>query len=635
MGELQVTATQNAEQMRFFMKCLLRDMEALEHMLRTGLIESDRRRIGAEQELFIVDHAYRPALLALELLETIDDEHFTPELALFNLEYNLDPFDFGGDCFRKLEKQGVELLAVARQKAREMNADIVMTGILPTLRQSDVSIDSITPEPRYFALNEVMTKLRGGTFHLRIKGVDECRIQHKSMLLEACNTSFQVHLQVTAEEFAKLYNISQLVAAPIMACAVNSPLLFGKRLWRETRLALFQQSIDTRRNEIPARALMPRVSFGSKWVKESVTEIFQEDISRFRALLGSEKYQDPFEALGRGQAPTLDALRLHNGTVYRWNRACYGISSGKPHLRIENRLLPSGPSVVDEVANAAFWLGLVHGYAAEHGDPQTQMHFDDAKSNLLAAARLGLDSQFNWTDGQRYPASDLILDQLIPLAKKGLGMFGIDPDDIQRYLGVIRKRVDHCRTGARWQVRSLVGMNDHSSESQRLAALVKSMIENQETGKPGHEWELAQLEEADDWKDHYSTVESFMVSDIFTVHQDELVDLAAKMMEWSHIRHVPVEDSEHRLVGLVTHRKLLRFLLGGDSSSQVPVSEIMESNPITIRRDTPTLEAIKLMKANKISCLPILDDQGRLVGIVTDNDFMGVARKLLQQKLSE
>ena len=178
-------------------------------------------------------------------------------------------------------------------------------------------------------------------------------------------------------------------------------------------------------------------------------------------------------------------------------------------------------------------------------------------------------------------------------------------------------------------------MSDTNSEKQRLAALVKAMIENQETGKPGHEWNLAQLEESSDWKDYYSTVESFMVSDIFTVHQDELVDLAAKMMEWSHIRHVPVEDGEHRLVGLVTHRKLLKFLLGGDTSSQVPVSEIMEPNPITIRRETPSLEAIKLMEANKISCLPILDDHGRLVGIVTDNDFMGVARKLLQQKLSE
>ncbi|MBC8405393.1 MAG: CBS domain-containing protein [Planctomycetes bacterium] len=635
MGELQVTATQNAEQMRFFMKCLLRDMEALEHMLRTGLIESDRRRIGAEQELFIVDRACRPALLAQELLETIDDPHFTPELALFNLECNLDPFDFGGACFAELEAQATELLALARRKARELNADVVMTGILPTLRQSDVDLDAITPQPRYFALNEVMTKLRGGTFHLHIKGVDECRIKHKSMLLEACNTSFQVHLQVTAEEFAKLYNISQLVAAPIMASAVNSPLLFGKRLWRETRLALFQQSIDTRNTDIPARSLMPRVSFGSKWVKSSVTEIFQEDISRFRALLGNEHYQDPFDALARGEAPTLDALRLHNGTVYRWNRACYGISSGKPHLRIENRLLPSGPSILDEVANAAFWLGLVHGYAAEHGDPQLSMDFDDAKSNLLAAARIGLDSQFKWIDGKRYAASELIVEQLLPLAEKGLASFGIEPDDITKYLGVIRNRVDHCRTGARWQVRSLVGMSDQSSSNQRLAALVQAMIRNQETGKPGHEWDLAQLEETSDWKDYYSTVESFMVSDIFTVHQDELVDLAAKMMEWSHIRHVPVEDDKHRLVGLVTHRKLLKFLLGGDSSSQVPVSEIMEPNPITIRRETPTLEAIKLMDANRISCLPILDELGRLVGIVTDNDFMGVARKLLQQKLSE
>jgi CBS domain-containing protein/gamma-glutamylcysteine synthetase len=636
MGEQMVTASQSSKQMRYFMKCILRDMEALDHMLGAGMIESDRMRVGAEQEVFLVDHAFRPTMLAAELLAAVDDPHFTHELALFNLEFNLDPFEFKGNCLKQLEDQALGLLSKLRAEAHKLNADVVLTGILPTLRQSEVHAGCITPLPRYHALNEVMTALRGGTFNLRIKGVDELLIEHHSMLLEACNTSFQVHLQVNAEDFGKLYNASQLAAAPVLACAVNSPLLFGKRLWHETRIALFQQSIDTRPSGIPARALMPRVSFGTSWVKSSVLEIFQEDISRFRALLGTDSYQDPFETIKQGYPPSLDALRLHNSTVYRWNRACYGISDGKPHLRIENRLLPSGPSILDEVANAAFWIGLTHGFAEQHGDPKDLISFDDAKSNLLAAARIGLDSQFSWLDGKRYPAADLIIEHLLPLAQKGLQKFSIDGDNISRYLGVIRERVKHGHTGARWIVRSLEGMSQDTSLTRRHASLVEATIGHQMSGTPVHKWQLALLEGDTGWKEQHAKVESFMVSDIFTVHEDELVDLAAKMMEWSHIRHVPVEDDDHRLVGLVTHRRLLRFLLAQPHpSGEIPVSEIMETDPITIVPEASTLAAIDLMQEHKISCLPVVDEQKRLVGIVTDNDFMGVARTLLKQKLSD
>ena len=636
MGELKVTASRDAEQMRFFMKCVLRDMEALEKMLGEGMIESDRRRIGAEQEVFLVDHAFRPTLTAEPILAALADEHFTHELALFNIEYNLDPVPFIDDGLRQLERQAVNLLAKLRETAHQHDTQIVLCGILPTLRQSDVSLDAMTPLPRYKALNEVMTAMRGGTFRLRLRGVDELRLEHDSMMLEACNTSFQVHLQVTAEEFAPLYNISQLLSAPVVSIACNSPLLFEKRLWRETRLGLFQQSADTRSADVPQRSLVPRVSFGTQWVRESVTEIFREDVSRFRSLLGSESYQDPFEPLARGEAPSLDALRLHNGTVYRWNRACYGISDGKPHLRIENRLLPAGPTILDEVANAAFWLGAVLGFHAEHGDPQHLMSFDDAKENLIDAARLGLDAKPKWIDGKRYEAADLILEHLLPLAEQGLAAHGIDADDRERYLGVISARAKQGRTGARWQIRSLAGMSKESGAAERSASLVRSMLKNQLVGNPVHEWELAARGNIDSWKEHYGKVSAFMTSDIFTVHQDELLDLAAKMMDWSHIRHVPVEDDQHHLVGLVSHRAILRFLLQGSSHErQVPVSEIMESNPITVTPDSESLEAIRIMKEHRIACLPVVEKNGKLVGIVTDHDFMDVAGQLLHQKLSE
>ena len=279
---------------------------------------------------------------------------------------------------------------------------------------------------------------------------------------------------------------------------------------------------------------------------------------------------------------------------------------------------------------------VVVGFHAEHGDPQHLMSFDEAKANLVDAARLGLDARPKWIDGKRYEAADLVLEHLLPLADRGLEAHGIDADDRERYLGVITSRAKQGRTGARWQIRSLAGMAKDTGAAERSASLVKAMIQNQRTGQPVHDWELASGGEIDAWKEHYGQVSSFMTSDIFTVHQDELLDLAAKMMDWSHIRHVPVEDDEHHLVGLVSHRRMLRFLLSeGSRDREVAVSEIMERDPITVAPDCSSLDAIRLMKEHRIACLPVVDSKQKLVGIVTDHDFMDVAGQLLQQKLSE
>jgi CBS domain-containing protein len=278
----------------------------------------------------------------------------------------------------------------------------------------------------------------------------------------------------------------------------------------------------------------------------------------------------------------------------------------------------------------------VLGFHAEHGDPQHLMNFDDAKENLVDAARLGLDAKPKWIDGKRYEAADLILEHLLPLAEQGLAAHGIDTDDRERYLGVISARAKQGRTGARWQIRSLAGMSKEKGAAERSASLVRSMIKNQLVGNPAHEWELAASGDIDSWKERYGKVSSFMTTDIFTVHQDELLDLAAKMMDWSHIRHVPVEDDAHHLVGLVSHRAILRFLLQASSQGrQVPVSEIMQGNPITVAPDSDSLEAIRLMKEHRIACLPVVEKNGKLVGIVTEHDFMDVAGQLLHQKLSE
>lgn len=637
MGTLDVTTHRDEEQLRFFTSAVLRDVQALEQMLRDGVIESDKRRVGAEQEMFIIDEAMRPAPIAEQLLADLDDEHYTPELAKFNLEFNLDPFDFSGDCFAKVEAQANDLLARARAAARARGCDVVLTGILPTLKKEDMTLANMTPQPRYFALNEALSKLRGGDFRLRLKGIDDLVISHDSVMLEACNTSFQVHLQVTPDDFAMMYNISQALAGPVMACCSNSPMLFGKRLWRETRLALFQQSLDTRREEVHDREMQPRVSFGTGWVKESVLELYKEDIGRFRPLVGAESYEDPFEALKAGRAPELMALRLHTGTVYRWNRACYGVGGGKAHLRIENRLLPAGPSVLDEVANAALWLGAMHGFAQEFGDPAEQLDFDDAKNNLLAAARLGLDSQLKWVDDRSYPVGELVLEHLLPLARKGLKSCEVDAVDIDRLLNVIEERVRSESTGAAWQLRSFNRIRRKTNASEALHSIVACTVDAQERGHAVHEWKDAvPCDVAVRWSHQYERISSLMITDLYTVRAAELVDLAANMMDWWHLRHIPVEDDDHKLVGLVTHRTLMRYAFNRrQDDDRVAVKDIMETEVVSVTPDTRTLEALERMQAERISCLPVVDQENRLVGVVTEESLMAIASRLLEQKLKE
>ncbi|MCP4896829.1 MAG: CBS domain-containing protein [bacterium] len=637
MGDQDVQEKVRQEELRVFLKHLLEDVRAFERMLEIGMFESDTRRIGAEQEVFLVDRRWRPAPIAPSVIEEIDDPSFTTELARFNLEINLDPLSFGGDCLRQMENQLEEALEKARSCAARQDAAVVLTGILPTINKSDLELDNMTPNPRYLALNEALTRLRGGDYELHLTGMDELHAHHDSIMVEACNTSFQVHFQVGADEFAQLYNIAQAVAGPVLSAAVNSALLFGKRLWRETRIGLFQQSIDTRRTTPHLREQTPRVSFGRRWVRSSALEIIREDIARFRTVLATETDEDPFEAIERGEAPQLKALRLHLGTVYRWNRVCYGIMNGKPHLRIENRILPSGPTIRDEMANAAFWYGLVSGVLTVHGDVTKRMDFDDTQTNFFAAAQNGLNAQLIWFDGKLQPADRLILETLLPLAREGLQASSIDEGDIDTYLGTIEERVRAGRTGAQWQLSSLAGMGGKGPLSERLAAITAATAFRQATGRPVHTWEPAELSEGGGWKRNYTSVEQCMDTDLVTVNEHEPVDLVAHLMEWNHIRHVLVEDDANRLVGVVSQRALLR-LVGTYHPEQLegpmPVREVMITDPVTVSPETSTLEAIEMMRSNRWACLPVVKN-GHLVGIVTESMFMAIAATLLEEKLTE
>jgi len=634
MGEQNVKKVSDEATQREFMKSLLTEVQALEKMLDSGLVESGVRRIGAEQEMFLIDKAHKPALKAVEILDAIDDDRFTHELGLFNLEANLAPHILGGKCLSKMEQEAQELYRHARLTAAHFDCDIALVGILPTLTKENLGLESMVPSPRYYALNDAIRALRGSEFRFTINGIDQLSVKHDNVMLEACNTSFQVHFQVSPENFAKNYNIAQVVTAPLLAAAVNSPILLGKRLWHETRIAVFEYSIDTRSKIHQERGLKPRVHFGDHWLEESVTEIFKEDIARFRIVLTTDTEDDPIGMIERGVMPSLNALCLHNGTVYRWNRPCYGVHNNIPHLRIENRVIPSGPTVLDEIANAAFFYGMMAGMTEQVKDIREYLPFADVKSNFLAAARDGIRAQMNWFNDSHLPAKQLILEQLLPLAREGLQEAGIDRDDIDRYLGVLEDRVRLRRTGSRWALESLEEMKDSGTLDQRLRCIVSSMVEQQSSGKQISQWTLATYCAEQDWRDSYRTVGQFMTQDLFTVRPDDIVDFAATLMDWRHIRHVPVESDNGKLVGLVSHRALLRLMAQGrvGKDCNVTVEEIMNPEPVTVHPDTPTVEAIRLMRDQQLACLPVTRN-GKLVGIVTEHDLIIVASHLLESQL--
>lgn len=629
MGTLKINSA-SEKQKQVFMKYLLNDIQAMRLMLERNMFEDDVIRIGAEQELCIVDEHWRPSPINLELLDAIDRPEFTSELAKFNIEANLPPLVFERQCLSQMETTLVELIKLASKTASLFDSEIVLTGILPTIRKFDMEMENLTPLDRYIALFKALNKARGGHYELKLRGIDELIFKHDSPMLEACNTSFQVHLQVKPDDFVKMYNLSLALAAPVLSIATNSPMLFGKRLWSETRIALFQQSIDTRAATEHLRDRSPRVTFGTHWLRESILELYKEDVARFRILVSTSGPVDSLAQLENGEIPKLRALQVHNSTVYRWNRACFGFTDGKPHLRIENRVLPSGPTPVDEMANAAFWLGLMTGMADQVEDITKHMEFDSAGSNFIAASRHGLETQFRWMDGKKYSATDLIKEELIPLAKHGLALRNIDNKDINKYIGIIEDRNQSGLTGSHWITDSYTDLMKSGTRDEVLTALVASTFKRQRKNIPVHKWDLATFKDIGNWEIASLIVEEFMTTDLFTVQKSDIIEFVADLMDWRRIRYLPVEDDKGKLTGLITSRILLRHCVKSAASpgkKPVSVGDIMIKEPITVQPEASISEAMNMMEKNLIGCLPVVKN-GKLVGIITEQNFLGITRRL-------
>ncbi len=632
MGDQRVTTEIDPKEIRSFTKAVLRDLQALEYMLEHDMLEEDKLRIGAEQEMFLVDSAMCPAPVSIKVIENAEDPRLTTEIGLFNIEANLSPLDFSGNCLSTLEAEMEEIIGIVRNSARQSGSDVVLCGILPTIQESDLVLENLTPFPRYLELNRILTALQGHDREVHIKGLDELALHQSDTFIEFCNTSFQVHLQVGISEYAKYYNWAQVVAAPVLASAVNSPVLLGHRLWMETRLALFKHAVDSRSKTFQARSQPSRVHFGYSWMSDSIIEAIREDIARFRIIITRKIGHDSLEVLEQGGVPKLGAWQMLNGTIWRWNRTCYGVMDGKPSLRIEARYLPSGPTILDEMANSAFFLGLMMQLPKEFGDVRELMSFDDAKENFYSAARFGFKSQLVWLDKDGYTPQSLILKELAPRARQGLESVGIDKSDIDKYIGVIEERAAARRTGAGWMLESLSKMDSSAKLNIRMRALTAQMKANQEVGEPIHKWELACIDPKSDWVDNYRTVERFMSRDLFTVRPDDVIDLAASLMNWKHVRHVPVEDDHGNLVGVVSHRDLLELLATNSKTDEVVVKDVMHSGLITIAPNTSTIEALELMRTKNIGCLPVVKGQ-KLIGLVTAHDFLTVSAKLLEERL--
>ncbi|MGW0909071.1 glutamate--cysteine ligase [Streptomyces sp. NPDC002853] len=502
MGEKVVAGSFDLAERRRYRDKLKECLTGLRRLLDEERFDRPRNLMGVEIELNLAGPDGMPRMLNAEVLERIASRDFQTELGMFNLEVNIAPHRLGGRVLDRLAEELRTGLAYAHRKANEVNAGIVMIGILPTLAHHDLVSGNLSDVDRYALLNDQIVAARGEEFVLDIQGVERLTCTSASIAPEAACTSVQLHLQVTPGRFADVWNAAQAVAAAQVAVGANAPFLFGRELWRESRPPLFLQSTDTRPPELQAQGVRPRTWFGERWISDAY-ELFEENLRYFPALLPLVDDEDPLAVLDDGRVPQLAELVLHNGTVYRWNRPVYGIAGGVPHLRVENRVLPAGPTVTDVIANAAFYYGVVRALAEEPRPVWTRLPFEAAARNFDTACRDGIEARLQWPRRGRsggiveVPAVALVRDELLPLAAAGLDAWGVEPADRDFYLGVIEERCRRRVNGASWQAATYHQALETGLEREAaLAATTRRYAELMHAGDPVHTWPVGLPEPA-------------------------------------------------------------------------------------------------------------------------------------------
>lgn len=465
-----------------------RCLDALAQMLDEGAFVSRDGMTGLEIELNLIDEDGRPAMRNAEVLALLGDPAFQTELGRFNIELNAMPRLIAGRGFGDYERDLLESLGRAAERAAKADSRLVLIGMLPTLSPDHLVLGNLSANERYRLLNDAMASARGEPFDLDIRGVERLHSSGDSIMPEAACTSVQFHLQVPPDRFDRFWNASQAIAGAQVAVGANSPFLHGRRLWAETRIALFHQATDTRPEELKAQGVRPRVWFGERWIT-SVFDLFEENVRFFTPLLPILTDEDPMEVLRSGGVPRLGELRLHNGTVYRWNRPVYDVTDGRPHLRVENRVLPSGPTVIDLLANAAFYFGLVRQLAEEERPVWSRLPFAVARDNLHAGAVQGIEATLRWPGHGEIPMAELVRSVLLPKAYAGLDRYGVDPALRDRLLGIIDERCRLGRNGASWQTEAVRQAESRGrSRSEALREMLLRYTELHRTNEPVHTW---------------------------------------------------------------------------------------------------------------------------------------------------
>jgi gamma-glutamyl:cysteine ligase YbdK (ATP-grasp superfamily) len=467
------------------------NLAALRELIDAGAFETGRRTIGVEMEVYITDADGNAAPVNAKLLERITEGDFQTELAQFNVEFDVKPRRLAGTCFSEIEQGLRRSLNHAQAMAETLDAHVMIVGILPTLTDFDVTEQNLSANPRYKALNDMILAARGEDILIRIEGDETLETTANSIVMEAACTSMQLHLQVDPHDFATYWNAAQIASAPLVAVGANSPFFLGKQLHHETRIALFEQATDTRTEELATQGVRPRVWFGEKWLTEGIFELFDENVRYYPSLLPICDPEDPFRVMRAGDAPALPELTLHNGTIYRWNRPVYEVVRGRPHLRVENRVLPAGPTVPDAVANTALYYGLLNALVSQRPQMWDLMSFESATDNFFAAARHGLGAKFYWPRVSReVPATELLLKHLIPMARDGLLQWGVDAGEVDHYLDIIEQRTLSGQNGAAWQIATWRQLLDHEDLDRTEAAreLVRRYQKLSFDAHPVHTW---------------------------------------------------------------------------------------------------------------------------------------------------
>ena len=488
MGEEVKRTTYDHAHRREYRRKVQLCLDVFETMLAHSHFDTDRPLTGMEIECNLVDADYQPAMSNRYVLDAIADPAYQSELGAYNIEFNVPPRPLPGHTALDLEAEVRASLNDAETKANSGGAHIVMIGILPTLRPEHLDHGWMSESHRYAALNESIFSARGEDIQINIDGPEPLSWSTATIAPESACTSMQLHLQVAPGEFAANWNAAQVLAGPQLALGANSPYFFGHELWSETRIEVFTQSTDTRPEELTTQGVRPRVWFGERWIT-SILDLFKENIRYFPSLLPELSDEDPVAELAAGRIPALSELRLHNGTVYRWNRPVYDVVDGRPHLRLENRVLPAGPSVIDMLANLAFYYGTLRSLSEAEDPLWTRMSFDAAHANFVKAARHGIGSRLQWPGLGQVTTQELVLNTLLPMADEGLRRWGVDAEVRDRFLGVIEGRATSGRNGASWQVSTVRALQDGGmTRPAALAEMLRRYCEHMHANEPVHTW---------------------------------------------------------------------------------------------------------------------------------------------------